>query len=484
MTLPADERQDMQIDAILARVPMIDELVAARNDTGTPAWIVGGAVRDLLLDRLPADVDIATQHPEPLARRFAEIKGGHVVAMDPEFGVWRVALPGGAFVDFCRFRQCGILGDLRGRDFTFNAMALRLPEGGNPGGLLDPFHGVDDLNAGRLRMVDRKAFIDDPARILRAFRFLADLRLHIEDDTLQALQAETHRLSGVAVERLLAEWWKLCGGPHAARAVREMSDAGILKVFLPELQATKGVTQNAYHHLDVWEHLLLAMAGMTQLLREPDAALGEMTGEFAPLLADDHRRARLVCITLFHDIGKPATRSVKSGRVHFYTHELAGAEIAGKIAHRLRMSRADTHALTTVIGQHMRPLFLLQTDGKGPSRKSLVHLLEAVGELLPEVLLLALADKGAAHGLLADPEMREKQLALFRAIFAFRREVYLPALAQPVLTGDDLVRGLAHPPGPRVGALLREARHLQLMGQLTSREKALRWAERAMARPS
>jgi poly(A) polymerase len=475
MALP--QGRDIYVEAVLARIPLIRELEAARNAVGTPAWIVGGAVRDLILQRPPLDVDIATQHPEPLARHFAASIGASVVVLDPENGVWRVALRGGRFFDFCRFRREGILGDLRGRDFTFNAMALRLPEGGKPAGLLDPFHGVDDLNRGLLRMVDSGAFRDDPARILRAFRFIADLQLALDDATRDALQAQAPKLAGVAVERLLAEWWKLCGGTHAAAAVRAMSDAGVLTYFLPELQATKGVTQNAYHHLDVWEHALLAMAEMTRLLREPDAVLGELTADFAPLLEDDHRRARLACIALLHDIGKAQTRTVKAGRVHFYGHELAGERLAARIAARLRMSRRDCYALTHTIANHMRPLFLVQHDGKGVSRKAMVGFFTAVADLWPEVLLLALADKAAARGPQREPDFRARQLALFRTLLAFQREIYQPAQEHPLLTGADLL-ALGLPPGPRIGDLLDEAHRQQLLGTLTTREKAQAWAER------
>ena len=150
------ERHPMETADLLKRLPRITELLAARDAMQTPAWLVGGGVRDLLLDRHPADLDIALPDPEPLARRFAELIHGHMVPMDPERGIWRVALKGGMFFDFCRFRDSDIAGDLAGRDFTINAIALRLPEEGTPGGLLDPFHGVDDLNDGLLRMVNRR----------------------------------------------------------------------------------------------------------------------------------------------------------------------------------------------------------------------------------------------------------------------------------------------------------------------------------------
>ena len=257
-----------EIDELLARIPYIDALRAAREAAQVPAWIVGGAVRDLLLGKPPVDVDVTTREPELLGRRFAEIVGGHVVPMDPGRGIWRVAFQGDYF-DFCGFRDHDIAGDLTGRDFTINAIALRLPDAELPAGLLDPFHGQDDLERRRLRMVTPGVFRDDPARILRAFRFLAELHVSIESETWQALRENADRLPLVAVERLLAEWWRLCAGTHVAEAMQHMDNAGVLGMLFPEIEATKEVGQNAYHRYDVWEHLLLTATLLARLSARP-----------------------------------------------------------------------------------------------------------------------------------------------------------------------------------------------------------------------
>ncbi|MHB9134810.1 MAG: CCA tRNA nucleotidyltransferase [Armatimonadota bacterium] len=474
---------EQHIEDILARIPRSEDLLAAKASLHVPAWIVGGVVRDLLFDRLPLDVDITTQYPEPLARRFAEIVGGHVVPMDEERGIWRIAISGLQYFDFCRFRDGDIIGDLHGRDFTINAIALALPGNGDPGGALDPFHGIDDLNAGVLRMVSPRAFRDDPVRVLRAFRFLSGLNLTIEDDTWEALREQVPNLTEPAPERLLAEWWKLCAGANAARAIARMDEAGALDRLFPELRETKGVTQNVYHHLDVFEHQMLATAHMDHFLQHPAEILQDLEPFFAPVITDDHRRARLVFLALIHDIGKAATRTIEHGKVHFYGHEVSGAEMASVLCRRLRMSRDDTQAIGRIIHHHLRPLFLTQASERGTlSRKAMIKFFDAVGQYALEVMLLAMADKSAARGPASEPDILDRLRDIYRQLLAFYQDEYAPVLANPLITGHDLIDDAGLTPGPELGRLLYRARELQMEGKLKTRADALRWA--ATCRPS
>jgi tRNA nucleotidyltransferase/poly(A) polymerase len=477
----------MDIRDVLAKIPQGDALLAARHEVGIHAWIVGGAVRDLLLQRTPCDVDVTCAQPEALARTFAAKLNAHVVPMDVERGIWRVAIARAAYMDFCAFRDSDIVGDLRGRDFTFNAIALELPSADAPDskGVLDPFHGIEDLDAGVLRMVDPRAFADDPARVMRAFRFLAELPLTIEEDTWDALVAVAPRLLGVARERVLVELWKLCAGARAAHAIQRMDEAGVLGRLIPKIEEAKGVTQNAYHHLDVWHHLLLAVTNMARILHHPEEELQQYVGAFGPVLDDAHRRARLVFLALIHDIAKPATRTVKAGRVHFYGHDEVGAQMVADIARQFGMSNDDTRALTTVVRHHLRPLFMMQSLQRGQlSRKAMGKFYDDVGPYALEVLLLAMADKMAGRGPLAEPDIQRQMRDLYGQLFTFYDTVYRLIQEHPLVTGHDLIAELGIPPGSEVGRLLREIRTRQVLGALSTRDEALRWARRQHNRQS
>ena len=467
------------IDELPTRIPHYQSLLDACRAERVDAWLVGGCVRDLLLDRDPADIDVTTAEPEALARQLAGLLGAHVVPMDRERGIWRVAYAADRYFDLCRFRAADILDDLRGRDFTFNAIAIRLPAPGEAATFFDPLHGLADLRAMHLRQAAPEAFHDDPARVLRAFRFLAEFPLEIEPATWAALGREAGRLPRVAPERLLAEWWKLCAGPFALPAIARMEAAGVLPLLFPELKPAKGLTQNAYHHLDVWEHMLLAAQNMAGLLARRAELPEDLQPDFAAMLDDPHRRARLLFLALIHDIGKPPTRSEEEGRIHFYGHDRAGAELAEGLCRRLRMSREDTRVITTSIRLHLRPLQLLQAQRRGKvSDKDKLSFLVDAGDSLPEILALGLADKAAGLGPAADPDVLAQLHTLYRDLLAFYHTRYQPAQTAPLLTGADLIAHLHLQPGPHLGHLLHRARELQILGKLTSREEALQWAER------
>ncbi len=466
------------IDELLTQIPHYDAILTACQAEHTSVWLVGGAVRDLLSGREPADIDLATTNPESLARRLAGHIGAHVVPLNLPLGIWRVAYASNRYFDICRIRAADIFADLQGRDFTFNAIAIRLPTANCPAELVDPLHGVDDLHNGILRQASASAFNDDPSRILRTFRFLAELSITIETNTWDALLRMVDALPRVAPERLLAEWWKLCAAPAALQAFKLMDTAGVLTCLFPELLPTKGLTQNAYHHLDVWEHMRLAAENMAALLAHPADVLGELLPEFAPLLNEPHRRARLLFIALIHDIGKPSTRSEEEGRVHFYGHDSAGAELANSLCHRLRMSHTDTRIITTVIRHHLRPLFLLQGHNRhGVSDKAKMHLFNDAGDCVSEILLLGLADKASGLGPAAHPDVLAQLHALYHDLLTFYHTRYHPALTAPLLSGTEIMRHLQMPAGPEIGRILQLSRDLQILGKLTSKEDALLWAE-------
>lgn len=414
-------------------------------------YLVGGAVRDLLLGRTPQDLDWLTPEPEAEARRAATALGGSAFALDAARGHWR-AVAGERSIDFVRL-AVALERDLARRDFTVNAMAI-----GPSGDLVDPFGGARDLKAKRLRLVAPDALERDPLRAWRALRFRATLGLRLEPEARAALLAclraqQSGALPLPAWERSQAELDKLLMSEAAPRVLLEAHALGLLALYLPELAACAGVEQGGFHHLDVLEHQLEALRQL--LLRFPDAALS------------------LRWATLLHDLGKPTTKRYDEARRshHFYGHAKVGAELAARLLTRLRYPERLVRRVAALITYHMLPLPQREREAR-----RFVHRRR---ELLPDLLELMIADREAARGPRASAANREAyRLALARVLGILAE----PPPKAPLLTGKEVMAILGLPPGPRIGEALRLIGEAEAVGDVGSRAEAeallRRYAER------
>jgi poly(A) polymerase len=453
-----------------------DPLAIARAAlAGVSAWLVGGTVRDRLLGRATADLDLAVAGDvEAAARMLARAARAAVFPLSEAFGAWRVvATRGGWQADLSPLLGASIEEDLAQRDFTVNAIAEPLA-GGEP---VDPSDGRADLAAGRLRMVSAAAFASDPLRVLRLARFACELGLTPEASTVAAAAAEAPRLAGVAPERVFAELRRIVGAPDPLAGLALMERTGATAVVLPELHALHGVEQSAYHHLDVGEHTLAVLAEVVALERDPAAALGEahapaLAALLAEPLADQLTRATALRFgALLHDVAKPQTRALTgAGRVTFLGHDAAGAEVARDMLARLHASerlRAHVAALTR---HHLRLGFLVHE--RPLSRRGEYRYLNATEPVEVDVTLLSVADRLATRGRNAE--------AAIAAHLELARELIGPALAwhagprpEPLVRGDELAAALGIPRGPRLGALLAELKEARYAGEVATREDAI-----------
>jgi poly(A) polymerase len=451
------------------------EAVGARGD----AWIVGGALRDALLDRPVVDVDLAVSGEEKaVARSVAEAAGGPAFPLSERFDTWRAESADRTWhVDITSLRGEGIEGDLGHRDFTVNAIALPL-DGGEP---LDPHGGERDAADRLLRAVSEEAFSDDPLRILRAARLAAGLGFEIERGTLELARANAQLAAEPAGERQLAELREIVAGPDPLRGLELLEELHATAAMFPEFDALRGVEQNPYHHLDVHGHTIEVLrrwleveAGIANvvgadLAPEVEALLDE------PLADELTRREGIRFGALVHDLGKPAVRQVTDdGRVLFLGHDTEGVEIVRSLCRRFRTSRRLSAYLESLTLNHLRLGFLVHA--RPLSRREVYEYLRGTDPESVDVTLLTVADRLATQGEKTRQEAIDAHLDLAREMIAEALEWRRDGPPRSPIKGDELASELGIERGPDLGLLIEEIEAAVFAREVNNRDDALAFA--------
>ena len=438
----------------LATSPILARLGAAFVEAGFEIAIVGGPVRDALLGRPTHDLDLTTNaRPDDILRIVKPLSTA-TWDIGRAFGTIgaKVPGPGGTSeqVEITTYRADSYDGrtrkptvafgddleaDLRRRDFTVGAMALRLPVPA----LVDPTGGVEDLVAGTLRTPadPEVSFGDDPLRMLRAARFAGQLGFAVAPETLEAMTRLRESIRIVSPERVQGELVTLLATDGAVRGIRILVDTGLMAEIVPEVPALRLEIDEHHHHKDVYEHSLTVLQQTIDLEHERH-----------PGAAPD---VPLRLAALLHDIGKPATRVLEpGGGVSFHHHDLKGARLARKRLQALRFDGDTTASVAQLIEQHLR--FFGYSEGAWTDSAVRRYVRDA-GDELERLHILTRADvttrnRRKAQRLSAaydDLERRIGELAAQEQLDAIR----------PELDGNRIQEVLGIPPGREVGEAYR-----------------------------
>ncbi|MGB2696076.1 MAG: HD domain-containing protein [Dehalococcoidia bacterium] len=474
-------------------------LLTAARDLLDVGYVVGGSLRDALLGRPVADLDLAVPDAPEVARAIADRLNGHYVLLDAERGTARVVLDEGAVrtIDVATLRG-DIESDLAQRDFTIDALAAPIAPlaADEPVTPTDPHGGLRDLERGVIRLVSEQALVDDPLRLLRAVRLAVQLDFTIAPETAAALRRHAGRIGEAAAERQRDELLRCFATPRAARALRLMDDAGLLERVFPEVTAGRGVEQpKEHHHWDVFDHAIETVAALDMMLSgkapsgERDAAfwaalwrtldfLPDLRQHFAEEVSEGRSRVTLLKLAgLLHDVAKPETRAPdETGRIRFFGHAERGAEIAATVLRGLRFSRRETELVARMVEEHLRPT---QLSNEGPpSRRALFRYFRDTADAAESILFLSLADALAARGPSLGLEQWQGHVAYIAHVLARRDEEAAIARPERLLSGNDVIAALAIEPGPEVGLLLAALEEAHAAGDVSSQNEALDFIRR------
>jgi len=479
-------------------------------EEGIQSYLVGGFVRDILLGRDTADIDIAVANNAlEIAPMVAAALGGRYIPLDKENGVGRVILSQNETasaevkweLDFTTLKG-NIRHDLSQRDFTIDAMAIELdkiipesltayPEGKiaeivlNSDMLIDPFNGRDDLRQRVIRVVSETAFTEDAARLIRAVRLAAELDCNIDDETEALIHQHSHLIASVAGERVREELLRLLAIPRAGQRLDYLDKLGILTTLIPELVPAKGVSQPKVHVWDVFDHSIQTVSAAEFLLRE-----GNWEPASEDILASvpwstrlsqhfdeevstgSTRKSLLKLAALLHDIAKPQTKTVdEDGRARFLGHPQEGAATVTSLLERLRFSTRETNLVELMVRHHLRPMQMSHEEF--PTRRAIYRYFRDTGEAGIDILFLCMADHLATRGSSLDLSQWREHAQIVEYVLTRHFEEESLSVPPKLIDGNDLIEIFGLSPGPGFGELLEALRETQAAGEVSTRQEAL-----------
>jgi len=476
---------DSKVSSLLAAV---DNLL---TEQGVKSYLVGGFVRDLLLGRDTADIDIAVARDGvEIAQKVADALGGSFVLLDKVNRVGRVVVadekaPSGRWeLDFSAF-QDSIEGDLARRDFTIDAIAVDLGELAKDVHLIDPFNGWADLKKGVIRAVSETAFQSDAARLLRAVRLASELDFSIDKQTEALIGENCHLIADVAGERVREELLRLLAVPQSPRSLPYLDELGLVTAIIPELAEAKGVKQPKEHFWDVFDHSVKTVIAVDFILHEGEwqYADGKVLAAvpWSDLLSQHFsrevsrgstRRLLLKLAALLHDVAKPQTRAIaEDGRMRFLGHGKLGAEVVAGILERLRFSSKEMKLVEVMVREHLRPGQMSQ-EGL-PTHRAIYRYFRDTGGAGIDILFLSLADHLASRGPKLDLVGWQEHCRLVEYVLAQHFEQERVTTPPRLVSGHDLINIFGLSPGPKIGKLLEAVQEAQASGEITTREEAL-----------
>ena len=472
METPTTAASAIAIAALHERAPLALDLAAQFKAAGFRLALVGGPVRDLLLDRLGNDLDFTTnakpEETKRILRKWADdvwevgIKFGTIAARKNDTEIEITTYRSEKYDEGSRKPEVqfgdSIEGDLLRRDFTVNAMALELATEAIE--FIDPHGGVTDLLKKVLRTPGRPedSFSDDPLRMLRAARFASQLGFTIDPAVIDAMKAMSDRLSIISMERIRDEFIKTIMSPSPRIGITILVDTGLADIFLPEIPKLRLEIDEHHHHKDVYEHSLTVV--------EQSMAHEERLG--GPNLT-------LRLAALLHDIGKPKTRAlIPGGGVSFHHHEVVGSRMAKERLKKLRFEHHIVDDVAQLVFLHLR----FHGYGGGEWSDSAVRrYVRDAGDLLTHLHVLTRADcttrnRKKAETLAAHYDHLEERIA------ALMEEEELLKI-RPDLDGHAIMTILNIPAGPVIGKAYDFLLELRLdqgpLGEERATEELLKW---------
>lgn len=444
---------------VIKENPFLEEVSTFYKNAGYQLYLVGGAVRDGILDISTKDFDFTTNATADESLILFKKNGYQTTEIGKAFGTIE-ALYENFSLHITTFREDSyeetsrkpevvssnnLENDLKRRDFTINAIAYDILENE----LIDPYGGLRDLSRGIITtpLSAEVSFSDDPLRMLRACRFISSHGFTPDTETFEAIKKNTERIEIVSIERVRDELIKLLVGNNPSLGIRAFVESGLGEKIMPELGELKIEVDPNHHHKDVYEHTLIVLERVSPNIV---SRLG----------------------ALLHDIGKPKTKGIENGKVHFRHHEVVGARIANQILKRLKFSKKEIQDICLLVENHLRP----HTFKMGWTDSAVRRYIVDSGEMLDELNELVRADITTKNK--NKYEEINKYLDEMEDRIAEVKEKEELSNLRPPISGDDIMELFDLKPGPKVGKIMKALYEQRLNDGEVTKQEAIKLAER------
>lgn len=437
------------------------------------AYLVGGALRDRIVNQEPVDYDVVTKNdPRDLARKLATDLGGKQVSIGHSAHRLHRVVWAKGIIDVTPIQGASIEEDINQRDFSINAIAQDL----DSGRIIDPLRGVEDLERGRVRMVSARALIRDPVRLVRAYRIAAQFAFDIDSQTSAAIAASASLVRLSAVERVAAEFKKILTAANSHPYLCRMAEAGLLFNIIPELESSWALPPGSHPPWPVLE--LYPLACLEQVIKACPTLFAKHCHRIKPCVCAQDA-ALLKWAMLLTGPGTAARQTVdRSPGLATGGSPQALARLAESCGKRMKLARKEIHYLASIAHHQAEALALCTSSDKAVAgRETVTRFFLAGGCHTPDLLIHALAVAQSWRGHRQPSNLPIVAEQLIRRFF----DRFMPRRAQPPLvTGHDLMAEFGLTPSPAFKTILAEVELAWLSEQIDSRSAAFTLIERML----
>ena len=437
-------------------------------------YLVGGAVRDFLNNKIPTDRDLIVLDTDvkEFSKRVAKFFEATFIELDNENEIYRIVLKDKKnYLDITKPLGETLENNLKSRDLTINSLAVNL----KTGDLLDVTGGINDFQKGILRVFKEKSVSDDPLRLLRIYRFMAIYGFDTDSETSVLTEKYKKLILEPAKERVIYEIMRLFEGKYSEKALLKADETGLLELIFPFVNEYKKVPPNTHHHLDLFHHCVETVRQI-QLIYENSSSEVKKHLEQSDF-GQTNRLSHLKFAGFMHDIGKFSTWTTDAdGRQRFIKHDDVGAKIAAKFLKNNKFSKKQVNYLTEMIKYHIYPSGVMSCPNVND--KIMTRFVRKMNENSIDIITLAKADRLSARGGAVTDSMVENNISSLNKLQDFylvKKESLKPL--EKLLSGDDIMKILNIKPARQLGEIIAALHEAQLSGDVINKEQAINFVK-------